>query len=143
MTKPFEDAVVMNRVDIRNVNARSAKFIGSVLPQANPRPPISYKPTLAQCGPKRDRFLSFLSFFSSSCCRLSFIIIVSGCSLSLLLWFVSALRKATVGAQDLTVDPAPIRAGKERHHVGNVFRLAKAFERSLFTQLFNLRIGLT
>jgi hypothetical protein len=61
----------------------------------------------------------------------------------LLLWFVSALRKATVGAQDLTVDPSAVRAGKERHHVGNVFRLAKAFERSLFAQLFNLRICLT
>jgi hypothetical protein len=37
----------MNRVDIHDVNARSAKFIGAVIPQANLRAPISYKPTLA------------------------------------------------------------------------------------------------
>ena len=46
-------------------------------------------------------------------------------------------------AQDLTVDPATARAGKERHKIGDVFRLAEAFQQGSLRRLFNLRFCLT
>ena len=40
------------------------------------------------------------------------------------------------------VDPAAVRAGKERYNVGNVFRRAEALQRGQFAKLFNLCVCL-